>query len=139
MNILVFVLTVSFNIFLNKALNESHLEEQDYACMKILNLTVEFVLNGFNQFNFLTEGCSELNEFVNCSWHKAGYLNSDSEIDPERVKDWINTNLVQKTPESTVTAENLVNPCKDIKGEDSGDTVVKVYNCMMEIWWQSRW
>ncbi|KAB0793505.1 hypothetical protein PPYR_13125 [Photinus pyralis] len=134
-----FVLTLLLNISLVRTLKVSDLDEHDYDCMKLLNLTVDFVMDGFNRYNFLTVGDSELNEFVSCSWSKAGYLTGGSKIDANKIKVWMHENLVKKTPDAKVTAEDLVEPCRDVTGRDSGDTVVKVYNCMMTIWWQSRW
>ncbi|KAF5302529.1 hypothetical protein FQR65_LT00901 [Abscondita terminalis] len=123
----------SLNIFLFHAYPESALEEQDRDCIKSLNLTAAFVVNNFNKYNLITEGNADMNRFVNCTWTSSGYLSKNGVINPEALITWLQNDLIKKLDENQpkVTAESIVDPCKSIRGDDSGDTAVKVYNCMM--------
>uniref|UniRef100_A0A1Y1K173 Uncharacterized protein n=1 Tax=Photinus pyralis TaxID=7054 RepID=A0A1Y1K173_PHOPY len=135
MNTLLMPVIVSLSVFLSSAYDQSGLEGRDYECMKKLNLTVDFVVNGFDEYNFLREGDPELNAFLNCTWRKAGYLTTEGQINPDGLKAWLEVDLIQKKPGIKTTAEDLVRPCQSIRGDDPGDTGIKVYNCIVRTLW----
>ncbi|KAK4874560.1 hypothetical protein RN001_013920 [Aquatica leii] len=119
----------SLNILFIYTFSETGLEDDDRECIKTLNLTVSFVINSFDKYNLLLEGNEEVNKFVNCTWTRLGYLTKNGIINPDALMKWIEKDIIKMDNNQTESiGHTLVNPCKSIKGEDSGDTAVKIPN-----------
>ncbi|KAF2898116.1 hypothetical protein ILUMI_08058 [Ignelater luminosus] len=119
-----------FSITVQVKFTKKNLENQDLECLKELNLAADFVVNSFDVYHFLQEGNSQLNGFVACSWKKSGYLNEDNSLNTNKMKTWLERDLIESLNKKNITVNDILDPCEYETGENVGDTAVKLYNCI---------
>ncbi|KAF2895957.1 hypothetical protein ILUMI_10220 [Ignelater luminosus] len=108
----------------------------ELECANKLNVTIETIEN--IEFPAVLNN-TLLNDFMECTWKKRGWLNADGEVNWNLLKNFllskehlenVQINLFRPS-DYEYALEGVINRCRDVRGDTPGQTVIKVRNCFV--------
>ncbi|KAK5641255.1 hypothetical protein RI129_009802 [Pyrocoelia pectoralis] len=83
--------------------------------------------------NLLSEDNEDMKTFFGCVWKEKGFQREDGSINFNSIYEIIiSESKLSSQFESAYIAIQAIVSCRDVEGDDNGDTVIKVYNCLFE-------
>lgn len=94
------------------------------------------IQKAFGEGLILEEGNPIINGFVECTYKKTYYMNHDGSLNFRNIRNWAMNffyalNTPYYVPNKHVIVDKAISECETIKGDNPGDTGVKVFNCLI--------